>query len=109
MIDARTLRCVFKRVVEIENRLERHALQTEQLLLDLESAAVACERAPLTHDSVARDNDRDWIPVIGLAYRAERAGPTHLAGKIRIRTGCAIGNAEQRIPALLLKHGSLQV
>lgn len=58
---------------------------------------------------MARDDYGDGIVMVSLAYGAKGPGATNLAGNLSIGAGFAIRNAQQRMPALLLKFGSFKV
>src|SRR5260370_42355637 len=88
---------------------QSRAFQLQKFFFGFQPATVAGERAVCSDDPVAWHNNGDGIVMIGLANGAEGARAAYLFGQLRIRAGVAVGNAAQRVPALLLEVCADQV
>src|SRR5215471_2483872 len=74
----------------------------EQLSFDVETTTVATQRATGSDDPVTRNDNCYGIVVVGLTNSAERFRTAYLSSDVGIRASFAIGNAEERLPTLLL-------
>jgi hypothetical protein len=94
---------------EAERRLHSGAFQTQQFFFDLQAAPVTGERAVRAHHSMAGNDDRHRVPVIGLAHGAECGRTSHFAGKLAVCTRGTVGDFAQDLPAGSLKGRSLEI
>ena len=72
-----------------------NAFQSKQQVLDCKSAAVAAQGTAGPYDPMARNDNRDRVVVIGLAYSPERSWAAHLPGDIGIGAGPRLKSARQ--------------
>src|SRR5262249_51368856 len=90
-------------------RTPQSAFQFKQLAFHVEAATIAAE-CPVRGDyTMAGHHDRNRVPVVGYTHRAEGFGLANGAGDVSVGAGLAVGNVEQRIPALQLKSSSAQI
>src|ERR1022692_3263479 len=75
------------------------AFQFQELSFHVEAATVAAERAVGGNYTVAGDDNRDWIPIVGHAHGAKRIAFPHHAGDVSVTASLSIRNGEQRMPA----------
>ena len=98
-----------RQLMATRSRLERKlagpepGLVVEQPGLAGKSAAVAGELAVAADDAVARDDDRDRVPAVGVADSARRPGSIDPAGQLAVADRLAEGDAAQLRPHATLE------
>src|SRR5580704_15263396 len=83
--------------VSMRRTLGRDALQREQRALARQPAAVSADAVAGQH-AVARHDDGDRVPTVGLAHRPRSLGPSDPPGQFAIADGLAVGDARQLGP-----------
>jgi hypothetical protein len=78
--------------------MEAHAFELEENLLALEPSAVTAKVVPSFDDSMARDDDRDWIDVVGLAHGAHCPRRVDLLSDAPIGAHLAPWNLAECVP-----------
>src|SRR5215470_853257 len=89
-------------------RSRQRTFQFKQLAFHVEAPAVAAERTVRGDYTMARHDNRHRIPVVGHAYSTEGFRLANGPGDIGVGPGLAVGNVEQRVPALQLKRSAAQ-
>src|SRR5665213_1895261 len=84
-------------------------LRGEQLLLALDSPAIAGEAAVLANDAVAGHSKRDRIGADCGRNRAHSGRPSYLARDLRVAARLAARDLAQRLPHALLEGGGAHV
>src|SRR5690606_37323464 len=80
-------------------------LKLQQCLFGGQSTTEPRQLASAADDAVTRNDDGNWIPAIGCAYRSPCLRVSKLAGNLAITASGTIGNAAQSIPYPLLEVG----
>ena len=78
----------------------------EEFLFHGQATAITAQAAAGSNHTVARNDNGNGIVMIGLPNGARCAGPADLPRDVSIRTGLAIGNAQQLLPHTLLKRSA---
>src|SRR5215467_12847347 len=84
------------------------ALVSEQVVLALDSAAVAGQVAVGAHYPVAGDDDADRVPAVGQADGARRGRLADLVGELSVRERLAVGDVLQGRSDPALERGAVQ-
>src|SRR4029453_11645752 len=88
---------------------QQHTLVLEQPALALETATVAYQRSAGPDDSMARDDDGDWVRAVGSTHRAGRGRRTDGVGDVAVRRGAASGHRSEGAPDPQLKRRSHRI
>src|SRR5690242_14056493 len=83
-------------------------LEIEKEFLSPQTAAITAEFTVLSHDPVARYDDRDAIITVRSSYSALRSQPSHVASLLLIADGLAVWNALKSLPCRHLEGRSFQ-
>ncbi len=84
-------------------------LQVEQLAFEVEASTVSAERTARCDHPVARDDDRDRIPIVRHADGTVGMSVADGFSNVAVTAGLSIRDCEQRVPARKLEFGSPQI
>src|SRR5205814_2893576 len=84
------------------------AFEREQPVFDAESRGIAADRAVAGNHAVARDQDRQRVTAVGLAYSARRVRLADVSRHVAVRAHAAERNRKQRLPYAPLKRRAVR-
>src|SRR3990172_4728010 len=86
------------------SRSKNGPLQSQQIVLDFQAAAITAEMAVAANDAMTGNNDGQGIGAIGAADGTDGVGIAQFFGNLQISDRLAVGNLFDQRPHLLLKR-----